>query len=447
MKMRKMLFSLIAVVFILGMIPELFAGEAASTAAIVRRRITPIGVPFDLAARELQAPAAIKAKLNALRQEISARKMRFQVGYTAAMDFDLSQITGLQVPANIEQLAAAQNAKAAEAMKALPAAAPVPGCSATAPSFDWRKANGVTPIKDQGPCGSCWAFGTMATFEGSWRVFNGQLINGSEQDILDCNLHGWGCGGGWWAFDQMVPPNRGIAAEASYPYTHVKAACNTSVARPYKAAYWGYVPRPANLIPTVATLKQYLCAFGPIAVAVYVSPAFQAYVGGVFDEHAPNNINHAVTLIGWDDSKQAWLIKNSWGTGWGSTCEYGTERGYMWIGYDSNKIGYNAAYVRAQQLAINLSGKWKGNDQGNYFLTQLGSALWWLGMSPNSGASWTNVFHGTVSGMSISGQWTDVPLGTTRNYGTLGIQIVNFNQLQRTAVTGGFGGSTWSRIQ
>jgi hypothetical protein len=167
----------------------------------------------------------------------------------------------------------------------------------------------------------------------------------------------------------------------------------------------------------------------------------------VFDEHSPGNINHAITLIGWDDSKQAWLIKNSWGTGWGSTCEYGTERGYMWIGYDSNKVGFNAAFVRAQQLAINLSGKWKGNDQGNYFLSQVGSTLLWLGMSPNSGASWTNVFRGTVTGMSIAGQWADVPLGAARNSGTLNINIVNFNQLQRTAVTGGFGGSQWSRIQ
>jgi cathepsin L len=446
MNMRKMLLSLVAVVVLLGMSAELFAADVGGV-AIIRRRITQVGVPFDLAAREQKAPAAIKTRLNSLRQEISSGKHRFQVGYTAAMDFDLNQITGAVVPPNIEQLAAEQNAKAAEAMKALPAAAPVPGCSATAPTFDWRKANGVTPIKDQGPCGSCWAFGTMAAFEGSWRVFNGQLINGAEQDILDCNLHNWGCGGGWWAFDQMVPPNRGIATEASYPYTHVKGACKTAVPRPYKAAFWGYVPRPASYIPTVATLKQYLCAFGPLAVAVNATSAFQAYTGGVFDQHSTGNINHAVTLVGWDDSKQAFLIKNSWGTGWGSTCEYGTERGYMWIGYDSNKIGYNAAYVRAMQLAINLSGKWKGNDQGNYFLTQVGSTLFWLGMSPNSGASWTNVFHGTVSGMSISGQWADVPLGANRNYGTLGIQIVNFNQLQRTAVTGGFGGSQWSRIQ
>ncbi len=59
-------------------------------------------------------------------------------------------------------------------------------------------------------------------------------------------------------------------------------------------------------------------------------------------------VNHGVTLVGWDDNKSAWLIKNSWGTGWGSTCDYGTERGYMWISYNSNSIGYAAAWVKAK---------------------------------------------------------------------------------------------------
>ncbi len=450
MKIRRMFFSLIAFVFILGMTPDLFAAEVGGkiAPAAATKFISPKGIAIDFAAREKQAPQAIRLRLDSLRQEIAKGKHRFQVGYTAALDFDLAQITGAVVPGNIAQLAAEQDAKATEAAKSLPAAAPLPGYSVSASSFDWRKANGVTPVKDQGNCGSCWAFATVAAFEGSWRVFNGQLINASEEDILDCNLHGWGCGGGWWAFDQIVsPPNRGLAAEAAYPYTHIKTACNTAVPRPYKAQYWGYVPRPASLIPTVAMLKQYLLTYGPLGVAVYASPAFQAYTGGVFDQHAPNPINHAVTLIGWDDSKQAWLIKNSWGTGWGSTCEYGTERGYMWIAYDSNKIGFNAAYVRAQMPLLNLTGRWRGNDGGTYYMNQHGIELWWLGMSADNGATWTNVFRGNINlqTLNIAGQWSDVPHGKINNHGTLNLHIESFKQLKRTGVTGGFGGSQWDR--
>lgn len=80
-----------------------------------------------------------------------------------------------------------------------------------------------------------------------------------------------------------------------------------------------------------------------------VDPAFQAYTGGVFDEHTKSFpwINHGVTIIGWDDSKHAWLIKNSWGTGWGETGG-GSERGYMWIDYSTNNIGIATAWVDAK---------------------------------------------------------------------------------------------------
>jgi cathepsin L len=82
-----------------------------------------------------------------------------------------------------------------------------------------------------------------------------------------------------------------------------------------------------------------------LAVAVRVTSAFQHYTGGVFNERDGGNVNHGVTLIGWDDNKQAWLIKNSWGTGWG-------EDGYMWINYNSNSIGYRAAWVQARNIRV-----------------------------------------------------------------------------------------------
>lgn len=88
-----------------------------------------------------------------------------------------------------------------------------------------------------------------------------------------------------------------------------------------------------------------MCKNGPLAVAVNVTANFQSYTSGVFNENDNSGINHGVTLIGWDDNRNAWLIKNSWGTNWG-------DNGYMWINYNSNNIGYAAAWVKAKNESI-----------------------------------------------------------------------------------------------
>ena len=307
------------------------------------QEITSKAMVMDLKQRELQASPAIKTRLEGLRRDITAKKWTFEVGYTAAMDFTIEQITGLRVPDNLATLAKEQNVRALEIMKAFPDVA-LGGCSARAVAFDWRKANGVTGVRDQGPCGSCWAFATHGAFEGSYRILDGMDIDSSEQDTLDCNPWGYSCGGGWWAFQYLM--DKGSATEASYPYTAVKGACKTAIPRVYRAVNWGYVD-PAVAIPTVANIKAALCRYGPLAVAVRATGAFQAYTGGVFNESDPGAVNHGVTLIGWDGVKKAWLIKNSWGTGWGETGGFGTDRGYMWISYTSNSIGRAAAWTRA----------------------------------------------------------------------------------------------------
>ena len=292
MNLRRKLFLCGLVVFLVGITFSLSSAQLAATPS----SITPKGVAINFAQREMQASPQIRGVLQNLRQEIAARRLTFEVGYTAALDFRIEQLAGLQVPANFSQLVPAQNAAARQILQTLQA--PTPVCSPTAPNFDWRKAFGVTAIRDQGACGSCWAFATVGAFEGSWRIFNGQAIESAEQDILDCNPWGYSCGGGWWAFPYLMNP--GVATEASYPYTHVKGACR-SVARPYHAIAWRYVGNDHN-IPTVGALKQYLCAYGPLAVAVRVTPGFQAYTSGVFNEHAAGSVNHGVTLIGWDDA-------------------------------------------------------------------------------------------------------------------------------------------------
>ena len=291
----------------------------------------------DYNKRELAATNKIKSSLKNLRSQKETEKWTFEIGYTTALDFDVEQITGLKPPENWLELAKQQNIQAMALMKMGQKPMFLGQCAAGAAQFDWGDQNGVTPVKDQGACGSCWAFGTHGAFEGSYAVLNKTLINSSEQDTLDCSGAG-SCSGGWWAFQYLI--DTGSAKESDYPYVAVQGSCRSNVSRPYKAVAWGYVDSTVE-IPSVAALKQALCEYGPIAIGVNATSAFQAYTSGVFNEKSPGDINHAITLVGWDDAKKAWRIKNSWGTGWG-------ESGFMWIAYDSNKVGYGAAWGQSE---------------------------------------------------------------------------------------------------
>lgn len=318
----------------------------------------PAVVNYD--AREAMAPARMKATLADLRAQIEAKKLTFEVGYTTALDVPLAKLAGTRPPANLQEQIRQVNARAERLLKIdrdamsaaqkrsveMPVAAAA--CSPSAPAFSWVTAGKVTPVKDQDGCGSCWAFGSTAAFESSYAVRNGLLIDASEQDMLSCS-GGGSCSGGWYAavFNRMI--SNGIATEASYPYTASNSACKTTVARPYRAIAWGYVP--GGTIPPVSAIKQAMCTHGGLVAAVLVTPLFQAYRSGVFNETAPNaGINHAVSLVGWDDSKQAWLLKNSWRDTWGMN-------GYMWIRYTSDNIGYAAAWVDARNVYYRIDPK------------------------------------------------------------------------------------------
>ena len=295
----------------------------------------PITPTLDYEQRELGASDKIKSTLTDLRSKASAKGWTFEVGYTTAMDFDIKTITGLKPPDDWLERAKAQDllSEPLESQKSVALGT----CAAGAASFNWADHNGVTAVKDQDSCGSCWAFATHGAFEGSYAILNHALVDSSEQDTLDCSGAG-SCGGGWWAFQYLI--DAGSADEADYKYVAVKGACKAGVDRPYKAEAWGYVDS-SNAVPSVDALKKALCEYGPLAVAVAVTPAFQAYKSGVFNESSAANIDHGITLVGWDDAKEAWRIKNSWGTGWG-------ESGFMWIAYGCNKVGYAASWVQAK---------------------------------------------------------------------------------------------------
>ena len=96
-------------------------------------------------------------------------------------------------------------------------------------------------------------------------------------------------------------------------------------------------------------------------------------------------------------------------------------------------------------VSMNLTGRWRCNDGGAYFIRQVDSELWWYGQSSDGGATWSNVFHGRIQGNRVVGRWADVPQGRLRNAGEMSLQILGNRGLKAIQRTGGFGGSEWSR--
>ncbi|MEQ1923884.1 MAG: C1 family peptidase, partial [Pyrinomonadaceae bacterium] len=118
-----------------------------------------------------------------------------------------------------------------------------------------------------------------------------------------------------------------------------KFVCKPAVGY-FKALAWDYVSSPPDKVPTVEELKTALVKRGPVVAGIFFDECFRDYKSGVFNEKNNRTINHVVLIIGWDDSKQAWLIKNSYGEKWG-------ENGFAWIKYGSNNIGMFAAWIEA----------------------------------------------------------------------------------------------------
>ncbi|GAY60267.1 cysteine protease-like protein [Citrus sinensis] len=191
-------------------------------------------------------------------------------------------------------------------------------------SMDWREKGAVTPIKNQGQCGDCWAFSAVAAVEGVTEISSGNLIPLSEQQILDCSIDGnRGCGGGWMdnAFKYII--NQGIATEADYPYKEVQGTCEDA-----QVKVAAKISNFEDVKPNDEQALLQAVAMQPVSICIEGSgPDFQSYKGGIFNRGCGTQCSHAVAIVGFgatEDGMKYWLIKNSWGESWG-------EAGYMRI--------------------------------------------------------------------------------------------------------------------
>lgn len=417
------------------------ATESAAAAAARARRYAEL---------EAKASPALKAKLAAIRAAFARRKVSFQVGPTSVSGRPLEEITGFTGTPDV---------KAAKALKAKRAghkgrtnliratmrerATPPPSApqksaghrdaddqppptassvivtpddakgtagrsfpssampSPTNPQFSWREK--LAPARNQQFCGSCWAFAVVGAYEGSQSLLNAESLDLAEQQLVNCVpphplAGGDNCRGNMpeAALDWMAA--NGAPYEQAVPYKGSMASCNLKVDRSdTRAAGWGFVSEDdPQSVPSEAALKQAIAEHGPVAATLYVTDAFQSYTGGVFDEGASGHPNHAIDIVGWDDARKAWHVRNSWGPGWG-------EDGYAWVRYGSNSIGYLASWVDAEKLTkpepagteyrdryVSLR-----NDSGEDLEVSLqalvpsGSSFKWVPGAAGSGNAWT----------------------------------------------------------
>jgi len=204
--------------------------------------------------------------------------------------------------------------------------------------FDWRNEDGITPVKSQGECGSCWAFAATAEMESFVKIYYGMEMNLSEQQVVSCNPYGANCSGGWTGAAYYVFLAYGGINEHCMVYQAEdppEVPCDQVNHIPYVwLTGWHSVSNNVEQIKT-ALLD------GPVSSLVDASANFEDYSGGCYNDPASSS-NHVILIVGWDDrlcdGAGGWIIKNSWGTDWGMS-------GYGYVQYGTAYVGHGCTQL------------------------------------------------------------------------------------------------------
>ena len=273
-------------------------------------------------------------KFNLMNAYESNEKLSYQTGITKFSDMTKQEFAKTYLNLNFNALATINRHPVSPSnVKAAP------------DSFDWRDTIRVGAVKDQGSCGSCWAFSAVGNLEGLYAEEKGKYLALSEQLLVDCDTLDSACNGGLmdYAFEWLE--SNGIEKQTDYPYTGKKGTCKKDPSLYVDMTVTGY-----NLLCDWEPcdedeMKEFLYETGPLSVALNANP-LQTYVSGILDLTAsqcnPSGLNHGVTLVGYgnESGKDYWIVKNSWGAS-------GGESGYFRIARGKSTCGINYYVVSA----------------------------------------------------------------------------------------------------
>lgn len=218
-------------------------------------------------------------------------------------------------------------------------------------SLDWRDSNLVTDVKDQGMCGAAWAFSTVGNLEGLYAAHYGELLDLSENVIIDCDTNDSGCNGGLMEYAFEWLSKNGIMTESDYPYTGSRGTCKIEIDKCINMTITGFhkLGGHGSIFPCVDEdeVKAFLYEVGPLSVAFNANP-LQTYSSGIIDltqaKCPTSGINHCALLVGYGNDSVSgldyWTVKNSWGKSWG-------ESGYFRIRRGNGTCGINCYVISA----------------------------------------------------------------------------------------------------